>query len=223
MSARDQIRACARVYARMCACACVPARVCMRVCARVRARTRACVCVCPSERVYVRACVGVRACACTGACVGGRVCACMYMCGGVYVCEAILSRFKRLSPFWLYQCTTYGSYALRWLVRCLNASPMVGCGGGLWGWVVCVGVYCSAPMYKGGRGAGLWRTYAGRVHIGVPTGGLACVPMRVCLRAGVRTYAQTCARLRLRAYPRVRSGAFGGACAYVPIYILSPP
>ena len=52
----------------------------------------------------------------------------MYMYRGVYVCEAILSRFKRLSPLVWYQYTTYGSYALKRAVRCFSVAPLVGCG-----------------------------------------------------------------------------------------------
>ena len=125
-----------------CMCAWVRAREHVRRCARARART-ACVgtrggaSVCVHEWVRARARserVGVR--------------------GGVYVHEAIFSRFKRLSPFGWYQRTTWGSYALRRLLRCLSVPPLVGCGGGLWVVVVCVGVVCSPLPYDWGRGRG---------------------------------------------------------------------
>jgi len=145
---------------------------CVRTCAcpSVRAYAWVCVCACvrarawvdsshpfiyqpPTERMSVRMCV--------------------------YVHEAIFSRFKGLSPFVWYQRTTYGSYALRIAPKCLSVPPLVGCGGGLWGWVVCVGVVCSPLPCTWGRVRGCGDTLGG---VGVP--------MRPC--EGMRAYMHTC-------------------------------
>lgn len=163
--------------------------------------------LCPRFALCVRACVrtdpGVRAC----------VCVCVH--------EAIFSRFKRLSPFGWYQRTTWGSYALRRLVRCFSVPPLVGCGGGLWGWVVCVGVYCSPLPYDWGRVRGCGCTFGGGVHL--------CVPTQACVRTCTAAYMCTgtpkrpnlCALLRTDAPPSA-PGCVRVCARQRPYTILSP-
>jgi len=154
------VRVRARAYGRTHGCAC----------AHVRARawvdsSHPIIYQPPTERMSVRMCVRtwIRACV--------RMCVCVH--------EAIFSRFKGLSPFGWYQRTTYGSYALRIAPKCLSVPPLVGCGGGLWGWVVCVGVYCSPLACTWGRVRGCGGTLGG---VGVP--------MRPC--EGMRAYMHAC-------------------------------
>ena len=186
-------------------------RACARICrcARARART-ACVGMRGGASVYM--CEWVRAHARSER-VGVRMC--------VYVHEAIFSRFKGLSPFWWYQCTTWGGHALRWLVRFFSVPPLVGCGGGLWGWVVCVGVYCSPLPCTWGRVRGCGCTFGGGVHLCVPT--QACV--RTCAPAYMRTPApkrpNLCALLRTDAPPSAL-GCVRVCARQRPYTILSP-
>ncbi len=148
-------------------------------------------------------------------------CAQIQACARVYVHEAILSRFKRLSPLDWYTDTQRISYALRWLVRCFSVSPLVGGGGGLWGWVVCVGVVCSPLPYDWGRVRGCGCPFGGGVHL--------CVPTQVCVRTYTPAYMGTgahkrpnlCALLRTDAPPSA-PGCVRVRARQRPYTILSP-
>ena len=143
--------------------------MCVRGCAGRRAHERAQA----SGRRRARAYGRTHGCACV--CAPGSRRACVRMC--VCVHEAIFSRFKGLSPFVWYTDPQRISYALRIAPKCFSVPPLVGCGGGLWGWVVCVGAVCSPLPCTWGR----VRTYV-------------CVPERTGVRMGVRV--RMCARER---------------------------
>jgi hypothetical protein len=157
----------------------------------------------------------VRACVCAHR--SRRACVCMC----VYVHEAILSRFKRLSPLDWYTDPQRISCALRIAPKCLSVPPMVGCGGGLWGWVVCVGVYCSPLPYDWGRVRGCGCTFGGGVHL--------CVPTQACVRTCTAAYMCTgtpkrpnlCALLRTDAPPSA-PGCVRVCARQRPYTILSP-
>ena len=143
---------------------------------------------------------------------------------GLFLCpfptcgrEAILSRFKRLSPLVWYQYTTYGSYALKRAVRCLSAPPSVGHGvlGLAW---VCVWAWFVRPLLRTHRGTWLWgthrgtltstHTYAGslvHLHTLAPTHARTHKRANLCARPLVHAppYAPVRVRARARARPHI--------------------
>lgn len=146
---------------------------------------------------------------------GVRACVC------VCVHEAIFSRFKRLSRSAWWLGMAWGIGWLRDFVRCFSVSPLVGCGGGLWGWVVCVGVVCSPLTYKWGRVRGCGCTFGGGVHLCVSTQACVrtCTPADMC--TGTPKRPNLCALLRTDAPPSA-PGCVRVCARQRPYTILSP-